>query len=164
MIARIGIDIAKNVFHVHGVCAAEKQLMSRKLPRSQVLAFFGKLDPCPVGMEACATAHHWAREIAALGHEVRLMPPKYVKAYLKRQKNDAADAAAICEAVGRPGMRFAPVKSRDKQAVLMLHRARDLLIRHRTMLINALHAHLAETVHVAAVGRTRVAFASRGGR
>ena len=114
MIARIGIDIAKNVFHVHGVCPAERQLISRKLRRSQVLAFFGKLEPCLVGMEACATAHYWAREIAALGHEVRLMPPKYVKAYLKRQKNDAADAAAICEAVGRPDMRFVPVKSRDQ--------------------------------------------------
>ena len=157
MIARIGIDIAKNVFHVHGVCAAEEQLMSRKLRRSQVLAFFGKLEPCLVGMEACATAHYWAREIAALGHEVRLMPPKYVKAYLKRQKNDAADAAAICEAVGRPDMRFVPVKSREQQAVLMLHRARDLLIRQRTMLINAFRAHLAETGHVAAVGRTGVA-------
>lgn len=121
MIARIGIDIAKNVFHVHGVCPAERQLISRKLRRSQVLAFFGKLEPCLVGMEACATAHYWAREIAALGHEVRLMPPKYVKAYLKRQKNDAADAAAICEAVGRPDMRFVPVKSRDQQAALMLH-------------------------------------------
>ncbi len=114
IIARIGIDIAKNVFHVHGVCPAERQLISRKLRRSQVLAFFGKLEPCLVGMEACATAHYWAREIAALGHEVRLMPPKYVKAYLKRQKNDAADAAAICEAVGRPDMRFVPVKSRDQ--------------------------------------------------
>lgn len=156
MIARIGIDIAKNVFHVHGVCAAGKQLASRKLRRSQVLAFFGKLDPCLVGMEACATSHYWAREIAALGHEVRLMPPKYVKAYLKRQKNDAADAAAICEAVGRPDMRFVPVKSRDQQAVLMLHRARDLLIRQRTMLINAFRAHLAETGHVAGLGRTGV--------
>lgn len=156
MIARIGIDIAKNVFHVHGVCPAERQLISRKLRRSQVLAFFGKLEPCLVGMEACATAHYWAREIAALGHEVRLMPPKYVKAYLKRQKNDAADAAAICEAVGRPDMRFVPVKSRDQQAALMLHRARDLLIRQRTMLINAFRAHLAEIGHVAAVGRTGV--------
>lgn len=156
MIARIGIDIAKNVFHVHGVCPAERQLISRKLRRSQVLAFFGKLEPCLVGMEACATAHYWAREIAALGHEVRLMPPKYVKAYLKRQKNDAADAAAICEAVGRPDMRFVPVKSRDQQAALMLHRARDLPIRQRTMLINAFRAHLAEIGHVAAVGRTGV--------
>lgn len=156
MFTRIGIDIAKNVFHVHGVCAAGKPLASRKLRRSQVLAFFGKLEPCLVGMEACATSHYWAREIAALGHEVRLMPPKYVKAYLKRQKNDAADAAAICEAVGRPDMRFVPVKSRDQQAALMLHRARDLLIRQRTMLINAFRAHLAEIGHIAAQGRTGV--------
>ncbi len=157
MFTRIGIDIAKNVFHVHGVCAAGKPLASRKLRRSQVLAFFGKLEPCLIGMEACATSHYWAREIAALGHEVRLMPPKYVKAYLKRQKNDAADAAAICEAVGRPNMRFVPVKSRDQQAALMLHRARDLLIRQRTMLINAFRAHLAEIGHIAAQGRTGVA-------
>lgn len=157
MITRIGIDIAKSVFHVHGVCAAGELQTSRKLRRSQVLAFFDKLAPCLVGMEACATSHYWAREIAALGHEVRLMPPKYVKAYLKRQKNDAADAAAICEAVGRPDMRFVPVKTRDQQAALMLHRARDLLIRQRTMQINAFRAHLAEIGHVAPQGRMGVA-------
>jgi transposase len=144
MTTTIGIDIAKNIFHVHGVTAAGEPTLSRKLRRTQVLDFFRKLEPCLVGMEACATSHHWAREITALGHDVRLMPPQYVKPYVKRQKNDAADAAAICEAVERPNMRFVPVKSRDQQAVLMLHRSRDLLIRQRTMLINALRAHLAE--------------------
>lgn len=157
MTTTIGIDIAKNIFHVHGVNTAGEPTLSRKLRRSQVLDFFRKLEPCLVGMEACATSHHWAREITALGHDVRLMPPQYVKPYVKRQKNDAADAAAICEAVERPNMRFVPVKSRDQQAVLMLHRSRDLLIRQRTMLINALRAHLAELGIIAAQGRTGLA-------
>lgn len=157
MTTTIGIDIAKNVFHIHGVDATRTPTVLRKLRRVQVLEFFSRLEPCLVGMEACATSHHWAREIAALGHEVRLMPPQYVKPYVKRQKNDAADAAAICEAVERPNMRFVPIKSRDQQAVLMLHRGRDLLIRQRTMLINALRAHLAELGLIAAQGRTGLA-------
>jgi transposase len=140
IIGTIGIDIAKNVFQVHGVDAAEKVVLKKQLRRGQVLEFLGKLPPCLVGMEACATSHHWARELKMLGHDVRLMPPSYVKAYVKRNKNDAADAAAICEAVGRPSMRFVPIKSAEQQAALMLHRRRDLLIRQRTQLINALRS------------------------
>ncbi len=141
------------MFQVHGVDAAGKVVITRKLRRSQVLTFFEKLPPCLVGMEACATSHHWARELEALGHDVRLMPASYVKAYVKRNKNDAADAAAICEAVTRPSMRFVPVKTAEQQAALMLHRTRDLLVRQRTQLINALRAHLAELGLVAAQGR-----------
>jgi transposase len=152
----IGIDLAKNVFQVHGVDVAGKVALTKKLRRSQVLALFETLPPCLIGMEACATAHHWARELEALGHDVRLMPASYVKAYVKRGKNDAADAAAICEAVTRPSMRFVPIKSVEQQAALMLHRARDLLIRQRTQLINALRAHLAELGMVAATGRDGV--------
>src|SRR6202158_1782069 len=151
-VSTIGIDLAKSVFQVHGVDAAGKVVITKKLRRSQVLALFETLPPCLIGMEACATAHHWARELRALGHEVRLMPASYVKAYVKRGKNDAADAAAICEAVTRPSMRFVPIKSVEQQAALMLHRARDLLIRQRTQLINALRAHLAELGLVAAKG------------
>jgi transposase len=152
----IGIDLAKNVFQVHGVDTAGKVALTKKLRRSQVLALFETLPPCLIGMEACATAHHWARELEALGHDVRLMPASYVKAYVKRGKNDAADAAAICEAVARPSMRFVPIKSVEQQAALMLHRARDLLIRQRTQLINALRAHLAELGLVAEKGREGV--------
>jgi transposase len=152
-ISTIGIDLAKNVFQVHGVDAAEKAVLKKQLRRGQVLEFLGKLPPCLIGMEACATSHHWARELTKLGHDVRLMPPSYVKAYVKRNKNDAADAAAICEAVGRPSMRFVPIKSAEQQAALMLHRTRDLLIRQRTQLINALRAHLAELGLVAPKGR-----------
>jgi transposase len=141
---------------VHGVEATGKVALTKKLRRSQVLALFADLPPCLIGMEACATAHHWARELEALGHDVRLMPASYVKAYVKRGKNDAADAAAICEAVTRPSMRFVPIKSVEQQAALMLHRARDLLIRQRTQLINALRAHLAELGMVAATGRDGV--------
>jgi len=130
----IGIDLAKNVFQVHGVDAEGAVLVRRQLRRSQVLPFFKKQRPCLVGMEACATSHHWAREIVALGHEVRLMPPRYVKPYVKRNKNDAADAEAICEAVTRPTMRFVVVKSAERQSLLMLHRTRELLVRQRTML------------------------------
>ena len=132
---------------------AGKVVITKKLRRSQVLALFEKLPPCLIGMEACATAHHWARELKALGHDVRLMPASYVKAYVKRGKNDAADAAAICEAVTRPSMRFVPIKTAEQQAVLMLHRTRDLLVRQRTQLINAMRAHLAELGLVAAQGR-----------
>jgi transposase len=153
----IGVDLAKNVFQVHGVDSAGKVVITRQLRRKQVLEFFSKLSGCLVGMEACGTGHHWAREISKLGHTVRLMPPSYVKGYVKRSKNDAADAAAICEAVTRPSMRFVPIKSIDQQGLLMLHRTRDLLIRQRTQLINALRAHLAEFGLVAETGREGLA-------
>jgi transposase len=130
-----------------------KPVIRRQLKRSQVLAFFKKLPPCLVGMEACATSHYWAREIAKLGHEVRMMPARYVKAYVKRNKNDAADAEAICEAVTRPTMRFVPIKTPEQQSVLVLHRSRHLFVRQRTALVNALRAHLAEFGIVAGVGR-----------
>ena len=152
----IGVDLAKNVFQVHGVDAEGAVVVRRQLRRRQVLAFFSKQPPCLVGMEACATSHHWAREIAALGHEVRLMPPRYVKAYVKRNKNDAADAEAICEAVTRPSMRFVGVKTTEQQSVLMLHRTRELLVRQRTMLVNAIRAHMAEFGIVARVGLPQV--------
>ena len=139
-----------------GDAAAGKIVVKRRLRRAEVVAFFRGQDPCLVGMEACATAHRWARELIALGHEVRLMPPAYVKAYVKRNKNDAADAAAICEAVTRPSMRFVPVKDVDQQAVLMMHRARNLLVRQRTMAVNALRAHLAEFGVVAPQGLRHV--------
>jgi transposase len=153
-IATIGLDIAKNVFQVHGIDANEKVMVRKQLRRSQVMTFFEALSPCLIGMEACATAHHWARELTKLGHEVRLMPTKDVKAYVKRNKNDAADAEAICEAVRRPTMRFVRVKSVEQQGQLMQHRTRDLLMRQRTQLINALRAHLAELGIVAAQGDT----------
>jgi transposase len=143
-ITTIGLDLAKSVFQVHGVDDAGQVIVRRKLRRAEVVKFFQALPPCLIGMEACATAHHWARELSALGHEVRLMPPSYVKAYVRRQKNDAADAEAICEAVTRPTMRFVPIKSADRQGVLVLHRTRELLVRQRTMLINAIRGHCAE--------------------
>jgi len=152
-ITTIGLDIAKNVFQVHGIDAAERVLVRKQLRRGQVMKFFEALPPCLVGMEACATAHHWARELTKLGHEVRLMPAKDVKAYVKRNKNDAADAEAICEAVRRPTMRFVHPKSAEQQGRLMQHRARDLLMRQQTQVINALRAHLAELGVVAAQGR-----------
>jgi len=144
MIKVIGLDIAKNVFQVHGIDEAGRPVLRRKLRRADVLRLFSHLEPALVGIEACHTAHYWAREITALGHEVRLMPPQFVKPYVKSQKNDAADAEAICEAVQRPTMRFVPVKSVDQQAVLLLHRTRDLLIRQRSSLISAIRAHFAE--------------------
>ena len=152
-VTTIGLDLAKSVFQVHGVDRAGKVVIRRQLKRSQVLAFLRKLPPCLVGMQACATSHCWAREIAALGHEVRMMPARYVKAYVKRNKNDAADAEAICEAVTRPTMRFVAIKTAAEQSVLMLHRTRQLFVRQRTALINALRAHLAELGIVAGVGR-----------
>ena len=155
-ITTIGLDIAKNVFQVHGIDAAEKVVVRKQLRRGQMLAFFKALPPCLVGMEACATSHYWARELTKLGHQVRLMPAKDVKAYVKRNKNDAADAEAICEAVRRPTMRFVQIKSVEQQGRLMLHRARDLLMRQRTQLINALRAHMAELGIVAAQGREGV--------
>jgi transposase len=152
----IGVDIAKSAFQIHGVDADGMVVIRRRLCRAKVLEFFADLPRCLVGMEACATAHHWARELKKLGHDARLMPPTYVKAYVKRGKNDAADAAAICEAVTRPSMRFVSIKSVEQQSALMLHRTRDLLIRQRTQLINALRAHLAELGLVAAKGREGV--------
>src|SRR5476651_1510323 len=152
-VTTIGLDLAKNVFQVHGIDATEKVVVRKQLRRGQVMTFFEALAPCLIGMEACATAHHWTRELTKLGHEVRLMPAKDVKAYVKRNKNDAADAEAICEAVRRPTMRFVPVKSAEQQARLMQHRVRDLLMRQRTQLINALRAHLAELGIAAAQGR-----------
>jgi len=151
-ITTIGLDLAKNVFQVHGIDEAGNVLMRKRLRRSQVLGFFSGLSRCLIGMEACATAHHWARELVGLGHEVRLMPPHYVKAYVKRNKNDAADAEAICEAVKRPTMRFVAVKTVEQQSALMMHRARDLLVRQRTMLANALRGHMAEFGLVSAQG------------
>ena len=155
-ITTIGLDIAKNVFQVHGIDAAEKVVVRKQLRRGQILGFFEALPRCLVGMEACATSHYWARELTKLGHQVRLMPAKDVKAYVKRNKNDAADAEAICEAVRRPTMRFVQIKSVEQQGQLMLHRARDLLMRQRTQLINALRAHMAELGIVAAQGRAGV--------
>src|ERR1700756_1955763 len=155
-VTTIGLDIAKNVFQVHGIDAAERVVIRKQLRRNQVLACFKALPPCLVGMEACATAHYWAREVTKLGHTVRLMPARDVKAYVKRNKNDAADAEAICEAVRRPTMRFVQVKSAAQQSQLMLHRTRDLLMRQRTQLINALRAHMAELGIMAAQGREGV--------
>ena len=143
-ITTIGVDLAKNVFQVHGVDAAGAVVVRKALRRAQVLPFFAKLSPCLVGMEACGTSHHWARELAALGHTVKMMPPAYVKAYVKRGKTDAADAEAICEAVTRPTMRFVAIKSRDQQAALSMHRARDLLVKQRTQSVNMMRGLLAE--------------------
>jgi transposase len=155
-ITTIGLDIAKRVFQAHGADAAGKAVLRRKLQRAEVLTFFATLPRCLVGIEACGTAHHWAREIKALGHDVRLMPASYVKPYVKRGKTDAADAEAICEAVTRPTMRFVPIKTVEQQAVLMLHRTRDLLVRQRTMLVNALRGHMAELGVIAPQGISRV--------
>ena len=155
-ISTIGIDIAKSVFQVHGIDEKGEVVVRRQLRRRQVLSFFARLPACLVGMEACATSHHWGRELEKLGHEVRLMPPHYVKPYVKRNKNDAADAEAICEAVQRPTMRFVPIKTPEQQSVLMVHRTRHLFVRQRTMLINAMRAHLAEFGIVAGVGRNGV--------
>ena len=140
----IGLDIAKNVFQVHGVDETGAVVAKRRLRRPELVDFFKTIEPCLVGIESCGSAHHWARSLTGLGHQVRLMPPSYVKPYVKSQKNDAADAEAICEAVRRPTMRFVPVKSEEQQAVLMLHRTRDLLIRARSKLKNAFRSHLAE--------------------
>src|SRR6201984_2882578 len=152
-VTTIGLDIAKNVFQVHGIDAKEKVVVRKQLRRSQVIAFFKALPPCLIGMEACATAHYWARELRKLGHDVRLMPARDVKAYVKRDKTDAADAAAICEAVSRPSMRFVALKTPEQQGRLMQHRVRDLLLRQRTQTINALRPHMAELGLVAATGR-----------
>lgn len=151
-ISTIGLDLAKNVFQVHGVDASGRVVLRRQLRRSAVEKFFAELGPCLVGMEACGSAHHWARLIGSYGHQVRLMPPAYVKPYVKRNKNDGRDAEAICEAVSRPTMRFVPVKSVEQQATLAVHGARALLVRQRTMAANALRASLSELGIVAAQG------------
>src|SRR6204780_3500270 len=152
-ITTIGLDIAKSVFQVHGVDAEGNVVIRRQLKRRYVHAFFEKLPACLVGIEACASSHHWSRELQAFGHNVRLMPPAYVKPYVKRQKNDMADAEAICEAVTRANMRFVPTKTPEQQSGLVLHRTRHLFIRQQTSVINAIRAHLAEFGIVASVGR-----------
>ena len=150
----LGVDVAKHVFQVHGVDASGTIVVRRQLKRTDFLSFFRKLGPCLIGMEACGSAHYWARELSALGHDVRLIAPIAVKPYVKRgKKNDAVDAAAICEAVGRPHMRFVPIKSAEQQGILMLHRARDLLVRQRTSQIVALRGHLAEYGLIAGQGK-----------
>jgi transposase len=149
----IGLDIAKSVFQVHGVDSAGAVVIRKRVSRAKVLVLFADLPPCLIGIEACPSAHHWGRELESLGHTVRLMPPSYVKAYLKRSKNDANDAEAICEAVTRPSMRFVALKTKEQQAALMLHRTRQLLVRQRTMLSNAMRGHLAELGIVSAKGR-----------
>ncbi|MER9966245.1 IS110 family transposase, partial [Mesorhizobium sp. M0060] len=143
-ITTVGLDLAKRIFQVHAVDASGGVVVRKALRRSQVLPFFTKLPPCLIGMEACGTAHHWARELTELGHEVRLMPPSYVKPYVKRGKNDAVDAEAICEAVTRPTMRFVAMKSAEQQAALSLHRTRNLLVKQRTQLVNMIRGLLAE--------------------
>ena len=151
-VSTVGLDLAKNVFQVHAIDDAGDVIVGRALRRRQVMGFFGKLEPCLIGMEACATSHFWARELEKLGHRVKLMPPSYVKPYVKRGKTDAGDAAAICEAVTRPTMRFVAVKSPEQQSILALHRTRGLLIRQRTRLVNMIRAQLAEFGIVVAKG------------
>lgn len=156
-VSTIGLDIAKSVFQVHGVDVDGAVMIRKRVSRAKVLEFFSALPSCLVGIEACPSAHHWSRQLQALGHTVRLMPPSYVKAYLKRSKNDANDAAAICEAVTRPSMRFVPTKSEQQQSGLMLHRSRQLLVRQRTMLSNAIRGHMAELGIISVKGRNGTA-------
>jgi len=160
-ITTVGLYLAKSVFQVHGVDAVGATALTKRLHRKQMLPFFSKLPPCLIAMEACGTAHYWARTLAGMGHEIRLIPPSYVKAYVKRGKNDALDAEAICEAVQRPRMRFVPVKTVEQQSILMAHRARSLFVRQRTMLANALRAHLAELGLVANPGIANLANLAR---
>ena len=155
-IIRVGLDTAKHVFQLHGVDEREHPVLRRRLGRKEVEPFFAKLAPTRIGLEACGAAHYWARVLRRLGHEVVLLPPQYIKPYLKRGKNDALDAEAICEAMSRPSMRFVPVKSAEQQAALMLLSVRDLLIKQRTMLINAMRGHAAEFGVVAAKGPVRM--------
>ena len=155
-ITTIGLDLAKRVFQVHGVDQEGQPVLKKQLRRGQVVTFFAKLLPCLIGMEACSSAHYWARELRAQGHDVRLIPPQYVRPFLKTNKHDAADAEAIAEAVSRPSMRFVPIKSPDQQAVLMLHRSRELLVKQRTMLINALGGHCSEFGLTASRGASRI--------
>jgi transposase len=152
-VTTVGVDLAKSVFQVHGVDASGQAVLVKRLRRGQLLMLFARLPACLVGLEACGSSHYWAREIAALGHEVRLIAPAYVKAYIRRNKTDAADAAAICEAVARPSMRFVAVKTPERQAVMSMHKARALLVTQRLRLTNALRAHLAEYGVVAPAGR-----------
>jgi transposase len=156
IISTIGLDLAKSVFQVHGINATGDVIARRRLRRSQVYTYFANLKPCLIGMEACGTSHFWARELASLGHDVKIIPPSYVKPYVRRGKNDAADAEAICEAVARPNMRFVPIKTEEQQAALMLHKARELLVRQHTMLVNSLRAHMAELGMVAPLGRGKL--------
>lgn len=151
-VTTVGLDLAKHVFFIHAVDDQGKVVLAREVRRRDLLSFFASLPPCLVGVEACSSAHHWARELTALAHDVRLIPPAYVKPYVKRQKNDAADAAAICEAVTRPSMRFVKVRSIDNQAVLMHHKVREMLVRQRTQILNGLRGHLAEIGIIAAQG------------
>jgi transposase len=153
---RIGVDLAKNCFQIHALESEGGRVTTRKLSRSAMRVFFAGIKPCLVGMEACGSAHYWARELRAMGHDARLMPPAYVKPYVQRGKNDAVDASACCEAVSRPTMRFVPIKSEEQQAMLMAHKTRDLLIKQRTMGVNALRGHLAEFGIIAAKGIGRV--------
>jgi transposase len=155
-IIRIGLDTSKHVFQLHGVNAAEQSVLRKKLRRGDMERFFAELAPTLIGLEACGGAHHWARLLQGLGHEVRLLPPQYVKPYVKRGKNDAADAEAICEAMSRPSMRFVPVRTAENQGELMLHSTRDLLIKQRTMLVNAIRGHAAEFGITGAKGVGRV--------
>jgi transposase len=154
-VTTIGLDLAKQVFQLHGVAASGRVTLRKRVIRPRLLEFFANLPRCLIGMEACGGAHFWARELQKLGHEVRLMPASYVRPYVKRNKHDAADAEAICEAVTRPSMRFVPIKSEDQQSVLLIHRARELLVRQRTQLVNALRGHLAEFGVIAAKGIAR---------
>jgi transposase len=156
-VSTIGLDIAKSVFQVHGVDVDGAVMIRKRISRAKVLEFFAALPSCLVGIEACPSAHHWSRQLQVLGHKVKLMPPSYVKAYLKRSKNDANDAAAICEAVSRPSMRFVPTKSQQQQSGLMLHRSRQLLVRQRTMVSNAIRGHMAELGIISAKGRNGTA-------
>src|SRR5262245_3387205 len=156
-VSTIGLDIAKSVFQVHGVDVDGAVVMRKRISRAKLLEFFASLPACLVGIEACPSAHYWSRRLQALGHTVRLLPPSYVKAYLKRSKNDANDAAAICEAVTRPSMRFVPTKSEEQQSGLMLHRSRQLLVCQRTMLSNAIRGHMAELGIISAKGRNGTA-------
>ena len=156
-VSTIGLDIAKSVFQIHGVDAGGAVVIRKRISRTKLLEFFATLPPCLVGIEACPTAHYWSRRLQTLGHTVRLMPPSYVKAYVKRSKNDANDAAAICEAVTRPSMRFVATKSEQQQSGLMLHRSRQLLVCQRTMLSNAIRGHMAELGIISAKGRNGTA-------
>src|SRR5471030_2602948 len=153
---RTAIDLGKTYFQVHGLESEGGQSISRKMKRSKMREFYEQIEPCRVGMEACGSGHYWARELVAMGHEVVLIPPAYIKPYIKRGKNDAVDAAAICEAMSRPGMRFVPIKSADQQAVLMLHKTREMFVKQRTMSVNALRGHAAEFGVIAAKGRGKV--------
>jgi transposase len=155
-ITTIGLDLAKRVFQVHGLDQDGQLVLRKQIRRGQVVKFFGMLPPCLIGMEACGSAHHWARELRVQGHDVRLIPPQYVRPFLKTNKHDAADAEAIAEAVVRPTMRFAPIKSTDQQAVLMLHRSRELLVKQRTMFLNAIRGHCHELGMIASQGASRV--------